>query len=755
MSLLINQFYRFGEFTLDTDQRVLLRDGKRLPLTTKVFDTLLILVENNGRIVEKEELMNRLWPDTFVEDANLTFNIKQLRKSLGDDARNPVYIETIARRGYRFIANVEEVPSERAAVNDQITRRFETSDAQSPDAEDEFINETQPQRLEFATNLANERYTSLTESKPHPLPPSRASLIGVSKKSTVLLAAVIIILAGVGLVFWGLNNSSDKNSNQSNQIAGKPMPSSGLKLEKLTATGQSRLAAISPDGKYIAYTRYFEKKTSIWLRQVATNTNVEIVPPSVIYGLAFTNSGESLYFARRDPTASLYRVSLLGGLATKIVDNLEGDFAVSSDDRQIVFIRKVIRPDGQREYDLAIVNSDGTGERTLLGLIHPERLGVPVWSPDGQSIICSYGNPEGGGQDVRIVEVKIADGIKKELSSERFFHITRMAWLPHHGGLVLCANRSLGETNQLWRVSYPGMEISQITEGLSSYLDLSIGSNADEAVASEMTRVSDIWVGSSREPRNLKKITQATSSFCWTPTGRLVYFSSASGIGELWIMNADGTEQKQLTNGPAVSGTPAATSDNRYIVFMSNRSGALQVWRMNIDGSDQIQLTEGEGKNFPAISPDGKWVVYTTTSDLNLWKISIDGGEPIRLTEYIASRPCVSPDGKMIACVGGNASKRELLILPFEGGQPLKKFDFGGWDSRLQWTADGKALVYAAERNGATVILKQRLEGGLPKEIRNVGEDELFDFGYSFDGRSLAVTRGEFKHDIVLIKHLL
>jgi len=85
MSLLINHSYRFGRFTLDTDQRVLLRDGKPLPVTPKVFETLLILVENKGRIVEKEGLMRRLWPETFVEDANLTFNIQQVRKALGDD----------------------------------------------------------------------------------------------------------------------------------------------------------------------------------------------------------------------------------------------------------------------------------------------------------------------------------------------------------------------------------------------------------------------------------------------------------------------------------------------------------------------------------------------------------------------------------------------------------------------------------------------------------------------------------------------
>ncbi len=106
MSLAIKHFYRFGDFTVDADQKVLRRNGTPLPLTPKVFDMLLILVENGGRIVEKKELMNRLWPDTFVEEANLSTNILQLRKSLGDHARQPIYIETVARRGYRFIAPV-------------------------------------------------------------------------------------------------------------------------------------------------------------------------------------------------------------------------------------------------------------------------------------------------------------------------------------------------------------------------------------------------------------------------------------------------------------------------------------------------------------------------------------------------------------------------------------------------------------------------------------------------------------------------
>src|SRR5688500_13901005 len=120
MPWLINHFYRFGEFTLDADQKVLLRQGKPLLLAPKVLETLLILVQNSGRIIEKQDLMTRLWPDTFVEESNLTYTIVQLRKMLGDDARQPRYIETISKRGYRFIVDVEEVLSDLGMVSNAV-----------------------------------------------------------------------------------------------------------------------------------------------------------------------------------------------------------------------------------------------------------------------------------------------------------------------------------------------------------------------------------------------------------------------------------------------------------------------------------------------------------------------------------------------------------------------------------------------------------------------------------------------------------
>src|SRR5688572_21200393 len=134
MPSLINHFYRFGEFTLDADQKVLLLLGKPLLLAPKVLETLLTLVQNSGRIIEKVELMTRVWPDTFVEESNLTYTIVQLRKTLRDDARHPRYIETIPKRGYRFIGDVEEVLSDMGVVSNELAQRVKTPVVESLDA---------------------------------------------------------------------------------------------------------------------------------------------------------------------------------------------------------------------------------------------------------------------------------------------------------------------------------------------------------------------------------------------------------------------------------------------------------------------------------------------------------------------------------------------------------------------------------------------------------------------------------------------
>src|SRR5262245_38152028 len=105
----MTHLYEFDGFRLDKAERQLLRAGSVIPLTPKAFDTLLFLVENRRRVLEKTELMQALWPDSFVEEGNLSDNISKVRQALGDDRKAPKYIETVARRGYRFIGAVQEI----------------------------------------------------------------------------------------------------------------------------------------------------------------------------------------------------------------------------------------------------------------------------------------------------------------------------------------------------------------------------------------------------------------------------------------------------------------------------------------------------------------------------------------------------------------------------------------------------------------------------------------------------------------------
>jgi len=708
--LTANPHYRFGEFIVDTDQKVLLRQDKELPLTPKLFETLLILVENSGRIVQKEQFMERLWPHTFVEEANLTSNIQQLRKSLGDNARQPHYIETVTKRGYRFIADVQRVETGNNGVHDSATRA-DTSLIAIP-----------------ATVIDRKRR---------------------KQKVVIALATAVVVVMFGGFVFWKFFRTSSKNLGD--LVANLP-----LKIERLTDSGQSSSAAISPDGKYVAYTQMFKGRYSIWIRQLTTNTNSEIVPPTDdIVGMAFSHSGEYLYFVAGDPSA-LYRVSLFGDVPVKVLERLEGKFSFSPDDSRIAFIRVSTNSNGQQEHALMISNSDGANESKLLSRQYPDKLDAPVWSPDGESIVCAYGNSAAGNQGMSLVEVRVVDGSTRELSSEKFFNIAKIMWLPQKTGLIMSAAKKSEGYRQLWRVSYPSLQFTEISAGLSSFSDLSLTRNGDKIVASQSTRAFDLWVGATRESENLKKVTAVMDKFCWTPDGRLVYSLNTIGNVDLWVMRPDGQEQKQLTLNSATNDAPTVTPDGRYIVFISNRAGAFQVWRMQIDGSDPVPLTSGGGKNFPGISPDGKWVLYNTTDDWQLWRVSIAGGEPARLSDSYALFPSISPDGKMIACLGRSDSKAVLRILSFEGGQPLKTFDLAAptfSSNRIQWTGDGKAVIYGTEHDGITSIFRQPLTGGKPALVMKF-EDELADFSYSQDGQSLAVARGGWQHDIVLIRDL-
>ena len=708
MSLPINDFYRFGQFTVDTNQRVLLRESTPVGLTPKVFETLLILVENSGRLVGKEELMQRLWPETFVEESNLTFNIQQIRKALGDNARQPRFVETVARRGYRFIAEVNGNSAATAAAETELSR------------------------------------AGISTSTP------------ATKKGYLAFAAIAVMMVVAGAVVLWFARVRHPTSTSSIPILSTP-----FKSEKFATGGVIRVA-ITPDGKYVAYTNETGGKESIWLRQLATSENIQIVPPvnEQYLGLTISHDGNSLYFVRKTRAdrlvSALYRVMTFGGIPVKLVNQTEGTVSLSPDDKQLSFIRCEYRDDDF--CSLYLADANGTNERKILTRRKPIRLAGAQISPDGKSIAFASGQSWNGGSDFRLMQLDLASGTETALTSRSFFNIWHLKWLPGAEGLLLTANENLDGTFRIWHVSTDTREARALTKDSIDYDGLSLDQAGDKLIATHFSNTFHLYLANIDDLKNAKSLALARSGFSFARDRGLVY---EGNDGDIWSINRDGGEQRQLTNSPAKDMYPRVSPDGRYIFFASNRSGSNQVWRMNSDGTTQIQITKHDGGDPRFVTADGKWVYFLSQLHQNLWRVSADGdGEETQVLNEMILEPAFSPDGTLVAYLfhpKDNNTRIDLAVMSLVDGNILKTTTQVGGQSHMvvvSWASDNKALFYVTTDGSQNSLWRQSLDDKSPTLVGEVGNDEIAHLSISPDGRSIAFIRGRWIHDAVLIAGL-
>ena len=543
-----------------------------------------------------------------------------------------------------------------------------------------------------------------------------------------------------------------------------------MKMARLTNSGKAREAAISPDGKYVVHVVDDGGPQSLWVRQVAPSNSLQINPPAEVHylGLTFSHDGDSLYYVVREKNNAhgvLYQMPVLGGVVRKLMIGVDSPITLSPDGKRFAFVRNSYP--SPIEETLMIANAEGAGEQELATRRRPDffRNSGLAWSPDGKVIACVVRSSDTTNWHQYIVEVHVIDGEEKQVSSQRWFEIEGIAWLSDGGALLMNVKDQASLTDQIWQLSYPDGELRRITNDLNSYTSLSLTADSNTIVTVQTERISNIWTTKSeKEVNNPKQITSGTGKLdgwlgvCWTPGGRVVYSSNASGNFDTWIMEADGTGQKQLTAGARNNIWPSVSFDGRYIVFMSDRTGSPHIWRMNLDGSDAQQLTNGSGEFNPGCSPDGRWVVYTSAGSAKrtLWKVSIDGDEPVQLTEAYSEMPVVSPDGKLLACSyqeGPNAPWK-IAVIPFAGGQPAKTFTVSATvdlPAYICWALDGETLTYVDTRDSVSNIWSQSIDGGPPKQLTDFKFNQIVWFGWSVDGKQLALALGTMTSDVVLI----
>ena len=582
---------------------------------------------------------------------------------------------------------------------------------------------------------------------------------------------LLAVLSALILLVAGLSYALLRGRVHTPTTTTSPPALQNMRITRLTSTGKSRLGAISPDGKYVVHVVEETGKQSLWLRQVATASNVETIPPAdVIYnGLTFSHDGNYIYYTTADASnpglSTLYQIPVLGGAPRRLITDVDTAVALSPDGSQLTFVR--VFPQ-RGEFGLMLAKADGSDVRTLAtrklpdAYSHGSRL---TWSPDGNMIALAAVTLTGRAPHT-LVAVPAAGGPEKPLTSQEWANgVSDPAWLADGSGLVFEATEEGFFSSQLWLLSYPGGEARRITNDLNSYSGVSLTADSHSLVTVQGEQLSSVWIAAEGKTELARQITAGTRNIdgilglAWAPDGRVVYSSHASGNLDLWIAGKDGSDPRQLTIDTHVDILPSVSPDGRTIVFVSDRSGAWNLWRIDIDGGNRRQLTSDFDFS-PEVSPDGKWVVYQSLrgSKWMVWKVALEGGDPIPITHEKSFGPSISPDGKLIVIgfLDEELLRGRVAIIPFEGGQPIKILDIPRLSDitpRITWSADGRGLIYVDVRNGVSNLWVEPLEGGEPNQLTQFTSDQIFNYAWSGDGKQLAVARGTVTSDVVLLSN--
>ncbi len=756
-----HSIYGFDKFRLDCGKLMLYSDGEPVTLAPKVVKTLVVLVESRGSILSKDELMERVWEDSIVEEANLSQNLYLLRKTLGSKPDGAPYIETLRRRGYRFNGEVDRLFEETSKTTPPPQPHPETASA--------FVGvERRGNVLRVVDWQTPQIPGHRPEPVPHlelvtgPRPPAHRSWI-----LRLAFAAVGLLLVGVvtSMLLWpNLMPAATTAESQAE-----------LSILRLTNGFVPYGATISPDGNLFVYHEVDGDNTRMFVQQTGQSSRIEIgAGGNQLYGAkTFFPDGQSIFYAasdRKTHQRSLYRIPTIGGSAVKVLDDISGAVSFSPDGKEMVFCR---RNAATGDTAMIIAGSDGRAERVITQRKGANSLQLsPAWSPDGKSIAYGekdlYNRAPSGTHRVNILNV--ATGKSTHLSEENWQNILRIVWSPDGKGIFTLGTRDgdgyTTRRDQVYFISYPEGVSRRLTSDGNRHEPESLGVSKKGGVLSvSASRSCQMWMMNSDGDANsavqlTKGSADGRAGIGLLPDGRFAFLTRNADEIPIMIANSDASNVKQIATGFPILEELRADPLGRFFVFSTLKDSNHRIFRIDVDGSNLKQLTFGEGGSIDSsLSPDGKYLVFDRAVEGNdvtnhtIMRMPTDGGEPVALVKncYI---PTYSPDGSMISCV--SSLKPEIVIVSATDGAELERHPLplsATWNFGVGWTADGSGLVYINNEKGVFNLWILPRDGSKPRALTNFTSGVIYRYAFANDGSKIYLARGYPTQDAVLIRN--
>jgi Tol biopolymer transport system component/DNA-binding winged helix-turn-helix (wHTH) protein len=715
--------YEFGAYRLDPLTRVLSLGDRPIPLAPKAFDLLMLLVEGRGRVLERDELFRELWPDTVVEEANLTFQVSTLRKALGEEGAK--WIATVPKHGYRFTAPVRDVLPEASPA---VAVQPESAAPAVPAAGVATRRRARWTGLMAAAVLAVAivlgalgwlRRGAASEAPGGPLAAGAAPLTtyqGWEGHPT--------LSPDGSQVAFSANHASQDNVDVYLKLVGPGEP------HRLTTDPAADLSpAWSPDGRWIAFLRLLdaEGRCAIYLIPALGGderrlSEVDLTPFRSAPGtpLAWTPDGNWLAVAGRfasDAPSEVWLIAPDTGERRRLTTagrGQIGDFGVafSPDGRFLAVLRYATRSVG--DVYLLPLGPDYAPRGGVVRLSHENRLvGGPAWNSQGNRIFYS----SGGALGYRTLRMLTIDPERPELRVEPVAvaageQATTLATARER----LVYAREQRDTN-IWRLPLSGSGLR--AAGAPTPL---IGSTLDEYnpdFSADGTRVTftstrsgteEIWV-SNVDGSAATQITSVggpnTSNSRWSPDGRMILFNSRrSGSSDLYVLEVATRSLKRLTEDPTDEYEPRWSRDGQSIYFASTRSGRPEVWRMPSGGGTAQQVTR-HGGAAAAESADGRWLYYPRdTSPISIWRVPVAGGEETKVLDGLSYNFnfAVTATGIYLLALRGPVASIEFFDLATGANTRLYTLDRPFWFG-FALSPDGGSILFSKVESRASDLM--------------------------------------------------